>query len=65
MISLMFFFLFLWLQTFALLTPVAGLVESRLVLCYFFFLSFLALLEGSESWVNVGIEALALALSPQ
>ena len=56
------FFFVLWLPTSALLTPVAG-VESRLALCYFFFLSFLALLEGSEFWVEVGIEALALDLS--
>ena len=45
------FFFFLPLIS-ALLTPVAGVVESLdsfLSLYYFFFLSFLALLEGSES----------------
>ena len=47
-----------------LLTLVAG-VESRLTLYYFFFLSFLALLEGPKSWVGVGTEALALDLSLQ
>ena len=56
------FFFVLWSPTSALLTLVAK-VESRLALCYFFFLSFLALLEGSKSWVEVGMEALALDLS--
>ena len=39
-------------------------MESRLALCYFFFLSFLAILEGLESWVEVSMEALALKFVP-
>ena len=58
------FFFLLWSLTSSLLTLVAEL-ESRLALCYFFFLSFLALLEDLESWVKVSTEALALDLSPQ
>ena len=57
-------FFALWSPTSALLTPVAGM-ESRLALCCFFFLSFLTLLEGSEFWVEVGMEALALDLAAQ
>ena len=60
----MFFFFVLWSPTSALLTPMAG-VKSRLALYNFFFLSFLALLEDSESWVGVGMETLALDLFPQ
>lgn len=49
---------------FAALTLIAGLVESRIFFHYFFFLSFLALLKGLESWVELGIEILeALDLS--
>ena len=68
-----FFFL---LPISALLTLVAGVeeslgsLESLLSLCYFFFMSHLALSEGSESCVeaNVGMEAKpleALESSPQ
>ena len=58
------FFFVLWSLTSALLTPVSG-VESRLALCYFFILFFLALLEGLEFWIEVGTEALALDWSPR
>ena len=50
-------------------TPVAGVIESLssmdclLHLCCFFFLSFLALLEGLDSWVEAwDLEALELSL---
>ena len=59
----MYFFFFLWLSTSALLTLVAGLMKFYLALYCFFFLSFLALSEGLESWLEVGTEALALDLS--
>ena len=57
-------FFVLWSPTAALLTPMAG-IESRLALFCFFFLSFLALSEGSEFWVEVSTEALALDLFTQ
>lgn len=59
------FFIFLCSPTFALLTLVARSMESRLVLCCFFFLSFLALSEGLKSWLEIGMETLALDLSSQ
>ena len=51
--------------TSAALTPEAGVeeslgsLESLLLYQYFFFLSFLALLEGSKSWVeaDTGVDA--------
>ena len=70
-----FLFLLLFLSpTSVTLTPEAGVfldfLESLLSLCCFFFLSFLALSEGSESWVEadtrVEAELLeALESSPQ
>ena len=69
------FFLLFLSPTLATLTLMAGVVEllefsksleSLLSLCCFFFLSFLVLVEGSESWVEVNTEALkAVKLSPQ
>ena len=56
------FILFFWLSPSALLTMVAGLVESYLFL-YCFFLSFLALLKSLESWVEMGTKILALDAS--
>ena len=58
------FFLLFLSPTLAVLTPMAELVESLesleslLSLCCFFFLSFMALLEGSESWLEVEMGAL-------
>ena len=42
-----------------------GQGEIPLGFVLLFFLSFLALSEGSESWVEVGTKTLALDLSPQ
>ena len=58
----MFFFIFfLFLLALAVLTPVAGVMESCLVLYYFFFLSFLNLsLSKRKSWAEVDTRALSL-----
>ena len=70
MTLLLSFLLFFFLSpTLAVLTLMAGLIESLesfLSLYYFFFLSFLVLSKGSESWLKMDMGALkALESSPQ
>ena len=57
--------MFFFFLTSTFLISVAGLVKSRLSLCCLFLQPLLVLSEDSESWVEVGLEALALGLFSQ